>query len=163
MHILTGVLLYLLSPEQGLECRPIDTTRLHAYVDLAIDNNNTTVGDNALGELIQYWKSHCKSIRKRANSDVLRELSRLLPVPELRYNAAVMLVDIGPRLRSARTAIRTALNDEIKYERDTLGPIYPSDGFATSNSLRCLLGKIDTGRLERRYCFVVLDTSNRPN
>jgi hypothetical protein len=69
--------------------------------------------------------------------------------------ASFMLLDVGRNLRVARPSLLSAIRDEDRLEAaDYKGayPFTPTTAHDWSNSLRCVLRKLDTGRKDAKLC-----------
>lgn len=136
------------------ECMALNERELRSKVG-AISRKRG--GDVAamLAELDVSWRSACLNSRRAASSATVDSLASLLRMPIARLTVADMLLDVSGNLHRAAPEVRTALKNEEARERNyerRAYPFIPTNLHNKSTALRCILSKIETGKVDAVLC-----------
>jgi hypothetical protein len=146
------------APTLADNCLPLDDAVLRQHSSQIVSSSPGDEQNRNMALLKQYWQSRCLSDRAGASEAAVKSLARLLGSRRRRFHVARMLADVGPNLRYARRPLETALAAQIKLERRLARaayPIVPSTGDVVSSSLRCVLEKARTGKLNASVCIFI--------
>ena len=152
--VIAVTVLSAVAPGAG-SCVPVMAEPISSRVDSILASKDVPERSAQIGELAGYWRGHCAASRRTADREVVVSLARLLSDPLARLVASSMLLDIGPNLRFARSALTRALAQQEAREKAqarAAEPFVPTTKNQVSVSLRCVLTKLRSGAVDAKLC-----------
>lgn len=144
------------------DCGNIDATAIHTGVRRVLSARGPDGIADTLAELENNWARVCIERRKAASPALVADLARLLKIRTVRATAVEMLFDIGDNLATARKLLADAIRDQARLDRwyyKRAYPVEPSSGTWLSDSLRCVMHKLETGDVDADLCIFLTMTA----
>lgn len=157
MLILGGLLVLSLLSDGGTPgggCVSLDAGSFHAAVGRIVAARGPDQVSDATGDPKDYWATICAAGRKAVSTGVVLDAARLLRTPATRFAAASLLFDMDDRLSAARTPLLAAVRDQERRDHwlaRRSAPLMPTSGNFLARALRCVLRKVETGRIDGVY------------